>query len=172
MEYGNITTFIAELKFNYFPPPQQKQLQLFAQNEHFCTELLYFSWESLVVFHCAQILSTPANQLSLKEILGSYGSESLEEHLWKLLWCSGTILTRVPSMDSGKEFANALKGSVFVSWEVCSDWLPMINDRHLLAWEKRHHFELLLRKLWRGRGMERHSIHPCCCVTKNGLTPV
>lgn len=108
--------------------------------------------ESPCGVHCAQILSIPANHLSLKIILCSYGSESLEEHIWKLLWCTGTILVRVPSMDSGaqwrdsgKEFANALKGSIFVSPEVCSDRLPMINDCHLLAWEKRPFWATFLK---------------------------
>lgn len=43
--------------------------------------------ESPCGLHCAQILSIPAHQLSLKRILSTYGSESLEEHVWKSLWC-------------------------------------------------------------------------------------
>lgn len=79
---GNITTLRAEL--NFFSP--SSAVVIYTTWALFCWIPLLFLRASGGL-HCAQILSIPATQLSLKVILSSYGRESLEEHIQNLLWC-------------------------------------------------------------------------------------
>lgn len=74
------STLRAELKFNYFPSPQQKHCGYLYNMSTFVLNSSPFP-ESPCGLHCAQILSISANQLSLKIILSSCASESLEEHI-------------------------------------------------------------------------------------------
>lgn len=83
MEYGNMTTIRAELKF--LSPLLSKSSCGHLHNMNtFVLNSSPFP-VSPCGLHCAQILSIPVNQLSLKIIISSHGSESLEEHVWKLL---------------------------------------------------------------------------------------
>lgn len=80
MQYGNIQPLELSSSSTIFPLLSKSSCGYLYNMSTFVLNSSPFP-ESPCGLHCAQILSIPANQLSLKIILSSCASESLEEHI-------------------------------------------------------------------------------------------